>query len=277
MGQLRANNSTNVPNDMFTIMEKADRFSQIMAKSDIIPTHYRGKPANVFIAIQTAYRMNLDPMLVMQNTYIIGGKLGMYSAFAIALANSSGLFVGGIRYKVEGEGNDLQVTAYLTLKSNNEEISYTIGMKTATAEGWGKTSTKYQSMPELMLRYRAATLLIRTHVPEVINGMQMVEEIEDVAAAKNIIPVVSESKATTLNSKLDDFLSQEEGADIKEVEGQIEIDLASKLSGLLELHNVSQEIVTKWCKAGEVDSLNKLDDLKLQACINYVVENNQTS
>jgi hypothetical protein len=188
---------------MFEVMEKAYRFSQIMAKSDIIPAHYRSKPENVFVAIQTAYRMNLDPMLVMQNTFVISGKLGMNSSFAIALANSSGLFEGGIRYKIIGEGAELRVTAYAALKSNKEEISYTIGMREAIAENWTK-NPKYKTLPELMLRYRAATLLIRTHVPEVINGMHMIEEIEDVAASK----VVVTQKETAI-SKLDRFLASE--------------------------------------------------------------------
>ena len=74
--------------DMFEVMEKAYKFSQIMAKSDIIPAHYRNKPENVFVAIQTAYRMDLDPMLVMQNTFVIAGKLGMNSSFAISLAKA---------------------------------------------------------------------------------------------------------------------------------------------------------------------------------------------
>ena len=41
-----------------------------------------------------------------------------------------------------------------------------------------------------MLRYRAATLLIRTHSPEVLNGLQTREELEDVAAAmiKDVTP-----------------------------------------------------------------------------------------
>ena len=129
--------------------------------------------------------------------------------------------------------------------------------------------------PFAQLAKCAEAQALRKAFPELIPDQPTMEEME----GKDYIEhnAISKPKATTQNSKLDDFLSQEEGADIKEVEGQIEIDLASKLSGLLELHNVSQEIVTKWCKAGEVDSLNKLDDLKLQACINYVVENNQTS
>jgi len=153
--------------------------------------------------------MDLDPMLVMQNTYVIKGKLGMNSTFAISLANSSGLFEGGIRFKDGGSGKDfetkyeyyvkngdkkigikvlkdIEVTAFATLKSTQEEIAFTVTMKQAQAEDWTKKS-KYTTLPELMLRYRAATLLIRTHVTEVINGMHMVEEIEDINASKRSI------------------------------------------------------------------------------------------
>lgn len=178
-----SNNSTS----MFDYMEKAHKFACIIAESDIIPAHYRGKPANTFIAVQTAYRMNLDPMQVMQNTFVVSGKLGMNSSFAISLANSSGLFEGGIRYRVEGSDELLRVTAFTQLKSTGEEISYTIGMREAILENWTK-NPKYKTLPELMLRYRAATLLIRTHAPEVLNGMHMVEEIEDVNLARDVTP-----------------------------------------------------------------------------------------
>jgi len=283
MGELEKNQPmslvrTTVSQDMFEVMEKAYKFSQIMAKSDIIPLHYRGKPENVFVAIQTAYRMNLDPMLVMQNTFVVSGKLGMNSSFAIALANSSGLFESGIRYSIKSLGEDLEgtiiiyenrekksikkkfknieVTAYAMLK-NGGEISYTIGMKEAIAENWA-SNIKYQNLPELMLRYRAATLLIRTHVPEVINGMHMVEEIEDVAIAKE----VTTPKPTAI-SKLDKFLEQEE---VKPAEEGLRVQLSS----LIVSRHIPQETVQKWCEAGGVDSLNELDDAKIKSCIEYV-------
>lgn len=183
MGQLVRNTTQG---SSIEAMDKLLKYSEILAESTIIPAHYKGNKGDIFVAVQTAYRMNLDPMMVMQGTYVIQGKLGMTSAFAISLANSSGLFVGGIRYRVQKLGEDIegsvrfynngteekkkvqfcniQVTAYTNLKSTGEEISYTIGMKEAISEGWTtKAGNKYQSLPELMLRYRAATLLIRTH------------------------------------------------------------------------------------------------------------------
>jgi len=272
--------------DMFEVMEKAYKFSLIMAKSDIIPDHYRNKPENVFIAIQTAYRMDLDPMLVMQNTYVIKGKLGMNSSFAISLANSSGLFKGGIRFKDGGTGKDLaveytyydkngdkktgkkvlkdiEVTAFATLKSTQEEIAFTVTMKQAHAEDWTKNS-KYTTLPELMLRYRAATLLIRTHVPEVINGMHMVEEIEDInASKKSIFP------PSLAISKLDNFL-EKENIQIEVQKEEIVEDLHLKLAKLVEINNVPNEKIQSWCKKAGVDDLVALDIEKTISCIKYI-------
>jgi hypothetical protein len=257
MSNLTTINSSNSSLDMFEMMDKAYKFAGIMAKSDIIPAHYRGKPENVFIAVQTAYRMNLDPMLVMQNTFTISGKLGMNSTFAISLANKSGLFSNGIRYRYEGENDNLRITAYTNLKHTNEEISYTIGMKEAIAEGWTK-NPKYKSLPTLMLSYRAATLLIRTHAPEVMNGMHMVEEIEDITLSRNVTP-----KAQTLSARLDDLINVEEA----------NIPVAAKLSKLVLTHNVPNEVVYKWCEKAGVSALDELDDQKATSCVEYINNN----
>lgn len=299
MGQLVRNTTQG---SSIEAMDKLLKYSEILAESTIIPAHYKGNKGDIFVAVQTAYRMNLDPMMVMQGTYVIQGKLGMTSAFAISLANSSGLFVGGIRYRIQELGEDIegsvefynngtkdkktvqfsniQVTAYTNLKSNGEEISYTIGMKEAIAEGWTtKAGNKYQSLPELMLRYRAATLLIRTHTPEVINGMHMTEELEDVQSAKTMrtveSPVTQTNKAASL---LDSFLEVEEiiadtieEGKILEALPAIHNDNCLMLHGLIAQHNISQELVSKWCDAGGVTTLEELDNNKVQSCIDYIV------
>ena len=116
-------------------------------------------------------------------------------------------------------------------------------MKEAIGDDWVSNS-KYTSLPELMLRYRAATLLIRTHVPEVINGMHMVEEIEDVVASK----VVATAKPTAI-SKLDEFLAVEEAK-------PVENGLYVQLSDLIESNHVSDETIEKWCDKAGVDIAN---------------------
>lgn len=252
--------------DMFTVMEKAYKFAEIMSKSDIVPAHYRGKAENTFIAVQSAYRMNLDPMMVMQNTFVVSGKLGMSSAFAISLANSSGRLNGGITYDIEGVGENLRVTAKATLQSSGKEISYSIGMKEARAEGWTK-NPKYSTLPELMLRYRAATLLIRTHMPEVLNGMHMVEELEDIKQAqdidtpeKDVTPI---AKTDRLSAKLDNIVLQQE----------VTQGRTTELLSLVEQYHIPQELLSKWCQKANVESLEELDEDKVVSCIAHIEKN----
>ncbi len=272
--------TTNTSNDMFDIMDKAYKFANIFAKSDIVPAHYRGKPENTFIAVQTAYRMNLDPMLIMQNTYVVKGKLGMNSTFAISLANSSGIFDSGIRYKLEGSGDDLKVTAYAKVKNTGEEISYTIAMREAIAEGWTENK-KYKTLPELMLRYRAAIFLIRTHVPEVLNGMHMVEEIEDmyIKTVEEEQPSQHLSKTDMLKSYLE---TKEEIAepDYNAVDNGIIYDeypeeeqkkaLVNELRTLILSNNISTETTAKWLDKAHVDNISDLGISELKACIDFI-------
>lgn len=43
------------------------------------------------------------------------------------------------------------------------------------------------------------------------------------------------------------------------------------LHGLIAQHNISQELVSKWCDAGGVTTLEELDNNKVQSCIDYII------
>ena len=270
--------TTNIQNNAIDAVDKLYKYSEILAGSTIIPAHYRGQTSDVFVAVQTAYRMNQDPMMVMQGTYIIKGKLSMYTSFAISLANSSGILQGGIRYKIEGSGDTLKVTAFSNLKANGAEISYTISMSEAKAEGW-TSNAKYKSLPELMLRYRAATLLIRTHIPEVLNGMHTVEELRDVEAVKHRpnpqLKDISdkEKPVSTINS----YLEEDEEAEIKTIDVEdnstLSEDFANKVDNLeilIKQSDLSEKIVNSWLKKAQAQTIADLSEEQIQSCIDFI-------
>ena len=273
---------SNIQNNAIDAVDKLYKYSEILAGSTIIPAHYRGQTSDVFVAVQTAYRMNQDPMMVMQGTYIIKGKLSMYTSFAISLANSSGILQGGIRYKIEGDCDDLKVTAFSNLKANGAEISYTISMREAKAEGW-ISNAKYKTLPELMLRYRAATLLIRTHIPEVLNGMHTVEELRDVEASKGSTPHTklkdisnSEESTNTLSSYLDDDIHKEIKTINVEDNSALSEDFTTKLENLERLikeSNLSEKIVNSWLKKAQVQTIADLSEEQIQSCIDFLHKN----
>lgn len=163
-----------------------DQLTQLatkFAQSQLVPQHFRGKPHDCFIAMQLAHRMQVDPFLVLQNLNVLHGKPSWSATFTIALMNERGPFAEKVRFKSEGTGRSLKVTAMAKLKETGEVAEAFASMDMAEKEGWTK-NTKYQTMPEQMLTYRAGTFLARKYCPEILMGMQTVDEIEDVAAAR---------------------------------------------------------------------------------------------
>ena len=171
--------------------EAAQRMVKPLADSDLVPMTFQRKIGNCLIALETAQRIGASPLMVMQNLYIVHGKPAWSSQFLIACINASGKF-SPLRYRMVGEkGTDsFGCVAWAKDKKDGEVLEapeVTIGM--AKREGWfTKNGSKWQTMPELMLRYRSATLFARTYAPELTMGIQTEEEVIDVS------PVVTESR-----------------------------------------------------------------------------------
>lgn len=159
--------------------EHTYRVAKVFAGSQLIPSHLRSKIEDVMIALHVAERLGEDPLTVMQNIYVVQGKAGWLSSYMVARINKSGLLKGRIKWREEGTGADLKVTAYCTLQ-DGDEISATASMRMAMAEGWVKNQ-KYSTMPEHMLRWRSVAFLQRLYFPDVMLGMPTAEELEDTA------------------------------------------------------------------------------------------------
>jgi hypothetical protein len=171
--------------DLLLDKEKHDqtaRAAGTFSKADCVPRHFKGKPEAVFIVLTRAYVWQVDPMMALEQTFEIGGKLGLAARLAIALANRSGLLREPIEWDVTGSGDTLSATAYAHLKSGRR-IEATVDMKLARDEGW-TSNKKYKTMPENMLMWRAATWLVRRYMPEVLLGMSTADELQDLDASE---------------------------------------------------------------------------------------------
>lgn len=156
--------------------------ASMLAPSDIIPDTFKNKPANVLIALEMANRMGASPFAVMQSMYIVYGNPSFSSKFLIACFNSCGRFTS-IKYEFFGEPNadGYGCRAWATEKATGEVVkSIDVTISMAKAEGWyEKKGSKWKTMPQLMLQYRAATFLIRTVAPELAMGLRTEDEIID--------------------------------------------------------------------------------------------------
>jgi hypothetical protein len=174
-------------NSQFSSILDGPKFTQIQraanlfSSSKLVPQHFQGDMPSVFVAIQMAIRLEVDPFMLMQNVYMIHGKPGMESKLVIALMNKRGPFTGPVQWKLEGQGMGRKCTAFATHEVTGEVCEYPLTMEDAKKEGWlDKPGSKWKTLPDLMLRYRSAAFLARLYCPEVTMGVQTVEEIEDV-------------------------------------------------------------------------------------------------
>lgn len=167
--------------------EQAYRVARLFSASKLVPTHFQGKEADCFIALMVATRMGEDPLTVMQNMYVVNGTPGWKTQYMISRTNRAGVFSSPIIWDTQGEGEAMKVTARAVLAATADKISVTVSMAMAKAEGWTR-NTKYQTMPEHMLCWRSATMLIRLYAPEVMLGYQTAEELETTPALRDITP-----------------------------------------------------------------------------------------
>lgn len=160
--------------------EHVQRVASVFSKSELVPKKYQGNVANCVIALEMAGRMNVSPLMVMQNLDIILGRPCWSSKFLIASLNACGRF-SPLRYE---DSNDKggSTRAWALDKATGEKLyGVWITMEMAKAEGWiDKAGSKWKTMPELMRRYRAASFFTNQYAPEISMGFQTVEEIIDI-------------------------------------------------------------------------------------------------
>lgn len=152
-----------------------------LAKSSLLPDEFKNKPENVVIALGMSQKMQLDPFTVMQNLHIIRGKLSWSGAFCKTLIEQSGqykdldlIYVG--KENTEERGCYLQA---VRIRDGKIIKGNTVTTKLAKDEGWYSKNTKWKTMTEQMLGYRAMAFFARLYCPEVLNGVMTSEENYD--------------------------------------------------------------------------------------------------
>jgi len=162
--------------------ELMQRGAKLLASSSLVPKEYQNNISNCVIALNMANRLGADPLMVMQNLYLVHGRPGWSAKFLIATFNQCGRFTS-VRYEKKGiEGAmDFGVRAWSTELSTGERIEGPwITWKLVNNEGWNKKSgSKWLTIPDKMFMYRAAAWMIDTHAPELSMGISTTDEIHD--------------------------------------------------------------------------------------------------
>ena len=124
-------------------------------------------------------------------------------ATAETLPAKPGQLIAGVaRIDITGKGDTLACTAVATEHATGEELrgpEVTLAM--AKKEGWAtKSGSKWLTMPDLMIRYRAAAFWGRLYIPELLVGIQTQEEVLDIEPV--IVTAEPRAELADLNKKI---------------------------------------------------------------------------
>lgn len=154
------------------------RFAEMAAGSDLMPRDYKGKPANIMLAVQMGSELGLAPMQALQSIAVINGRPGVWGDGMIGLCRQSSL-CEDIREWIEGEGDAR--TAHCEAKRKG--ASPTLGrFSVADAKKAGLWSKQgpWTQYPDRMLQNRARGFALRDAFPDLLRGLKTVEELRDI-------------------------------------------------------------------------------------------------
>ena len=259
--------------------DKSMEMCVVLAKSNLVPKDFQGKPENILIAMEISQRTGSSLLAVMQSLNIIQGRPTFGSKYIIAAINSTGKFTP-LRFQFGEESEERDITfsytvwengqkskrdgkvklknrtckAYCTDKQTGETLySPEVSLEMAVHEGWyTKDGSKWKTMPELMLMYRSATMFGGIYAPEVTMGMSSKEEIEDISdmipPIKEVKPVIATVKQISTAKKLEEKL-------LPPAQEKTQEEIEQSQQGLNELLELIANANTK----EELDEISKMD------------------
>lgn len=247
--------------------------AKLLAASNIVPETYRSivvkksgwgdtyketttenpnAVANCLIALNMSNRMGADPLMIMQNLYLIEGRPAWSSTFIIAGINSCGRF-GTLNFEFTDLGNrnieyqeatgygrnkkysdktaninEFSCVAWAIDKATGNKVeSSPITLELAIKEGWYfKNGSKWPTMPQQMAMYRAAAFFGRVYAPEVTMGIYTKDEVEDFTEARDVTPPQQQSNQTSAISQVNQMQNSEH--DIEYIDDE-QADILTKM------------------------------------------------
>src|SRR3990167_3818245 len=134
-------------------LEEAMKLAEIIAKSDLVPKDYQGKPGNVLIAVQMGKEIGLKPMQAIQGIAVINGRPCVWGDAALGLILGSGLCED---FREDFDEKTLVATCSAKRKGQPTPIVRTFSQLDAKTAGlWDKKPSPWQTYPKRMLRMRA--------------------------------------------------------------------------------------------------------------------------
>jgi hypothetical protein len=158
-----------------TTIGEAMEVAKLMASSNFVPPHLRGRAGDCLAVVMQATRWSMEPFAVANKTYFVNDRMAYEAQLVIAVINTRAQLKGRLEFSYEGDGNNLICTVSGTLRGDDRPkiVEQEISMITT------RNSPLWKQAPRQQLGYYTARLWARLHCPEVLLGVYTVDELQD--------------------------------------------------------------------------------------------------
>jgi hypothetical protein len=165
------------------------RICKMMAASSFMPKHLKGLSdteaiANCFRVVNQAKRWGLDPFGVMDEMYVVSGRLGYQGKLVAAVVNAQAGLEERLSYTFAGAGDARTIT--VSGRFRGEKEPRTIELTVAQAR---TQNQMWQRDPDQKLVYSGVTKWARRHCPEILLGVLTDDDLERIAESNGTLTV----------------------------------------------------------------------------------------
>ena len=144
-------------------------YSKALSASDLLPTEYRNKPANVLVAMEYGKSLGLSPVAAIQNVVVIKGRPTASASLMAGLVRRAG-------HILRVSGNDKRAECTI-IRSDDPDFEFTTVWTIDRAKQAGLTSNQtWAKYPDAMLKARAISECARNACSEILAGVQYTPE-----------------------------------------------------------------------------------------------------
>ncbi len=161
--------------------DEAWRLAKTVIAADMAPNGLKS-PEKVMVAIMHGQEVGLTPMAALQSIAVINGRPTIWGDGALGLVQGSGK-LEWIRETISGDDDARTATCAVKRFNDAEVKTATFSVKDAKAAGLWKKAGPWTQYPDRMLKMRARSWALRDGFSDVLRGLSVTEEVQDIPQA----------------------------------------------------------------------------------------------
>lgn len=241
------------------LYEHYQKVAVTLSKSGVIPTAYRGKPEDIFVAMAMGYQLGFPVEQSLQDIAVINGRPCLWGDGLLSLCLNHP-DCQGIDEQLIHQGDKVVGFSCTVKRKGHKDHTQEFTYQHAQQAGLLNKKGVWENYPVRMLQMRARSLALRDKFADALRGLRVAEVEQDDARVIDA-EVVSSSDSQTEKLKETLMNSKSEPAEKQKQEKKINLkDKFKLIHKLMKEKNFDDERNEKAYKYFGVESVTELTD-----------------